>query len=173
MIKRKVKKKEGDKKEGDKKEEKPKVPRKKIKKDHHIRPVKATLINELKLDNIKKICGGHQHSAILTDDGEVYIWGRNNFGQLGLGKKADEEVAEPTRLPAIKNIVDISCGAYHTVIVNREGDVYAFGLSRDGRIPSDNDTENVPFKICGELKKHKIIQVHCGKRHNLLVGEKS
>jgi len=108
----------------------------------------------------------------LTDEGEVYIWGSNAHGQLGLGKKLDEEVADPTRLPNMKDVVDISCGSYHTMLVNRDGEVFAFGMTRDGRIPSEKEEETKPLKICGKIKKHKIIQVHCGKRHNLLVGVK-
>lgn len=31
------------------------------------------------------IAGGGWHSAALTDDGEVYAWGRGEHGRLGLG----------------------------------------------------------------------------------------
>jgi alpha-tubulin suppressor-like RCC1 family protein len=151
-------------------------PRAPPKKKDHIRPVKAKLINALlkdlniKPENIRKICGGYDHTVLLLDEGEVYIWGSNKFGQLGLGKKLEEEVAEPTKLTGLGDVMDISCGAFHTLTVNREGEVYGFGLTRDGRLPSENETENKPIKICGKLKKHRIVQVVCGKRHNLLVG---
>jgi len=158
-------KKEGE--EGEK-EKKPTVPRIKKKKDNHIRPVAATLINALKI-KIVKITGGITHTAILAKNGDVYIWGKNNYGQLGLGKKLEEEVAEPTKL-GIDDVVDISCSAYHTAIVTKSGEVYAFGYTKDGRIPSDNETENEPIKIDTRKLKHKIVQVHCGKRHTLLIG---
>lgn len=34
---------------------------------------------------IKQISTGQDHSAALSSDGTVYIWGSNQFGQLGLG----------------------------------------------------------------------------------------
>ncbi len=45
------------------------------------------------------IAGGEHHSIAVTDDGQVYCWGRNDEGQCGVGdtygeyrkKKAQEE----------------------------------------------------------------------------------
>ena len=41
------------------------------------------------LDNIKQIALGGAHSCVLTNDGEVKCWGRNNLGQLGNNSKTD------------------------------------------------------------------------------------
>ena len=35
--------------------------------------------------NVKKIICGYHHTCALTEDGSVYVWGRNYFGQLGIG----------------------------------------------------------------------------------------
>jgi alpha-tubulin suppressor-like RCC1 family protein len=34
---------------------------------------------------IKSVAAGTCHMIILTTDGRVFVWGRNEFGQLGLG----------------------------------------------------------------------------------------
>ena len=39
----------------------------------------------LKNNKITKICCGMKHSMALTSDGEVYVNGFNQYGQLGLG----------------------------------------------------------------------------------------
>lgn len=33
--------------------------------------------------NVTKVAAGHYHSLAVTDDGEVWAWGRNSEGQLG------------------------------------------------------------------------------------------
>jgi alpha-tubulin suppressor-like RCC1 family protein len=35
--------------------------------------------------NVKAVSCGNQHTAVLLESGEVYSFGRGNFGQLGLG----------------------------------------------------------------------------------------
>ena len=53
---------------------------------------------------------GCMHVVILTEDGEVYVWGRNDQAQLGDSPHA--AVPEPTLLSALqgKSIIGIACG---------------------------------------------------------------
>jgi hypothetical protein len=44
-----------------------------------------TEIKEFRDIPIKKISGGAQHAIALTEAGEVYSWGKNEEGQLGIG----------------------------------------------------------------------------------------
>lgn len=50
------------------------------------------------------------HSVVLTEDGEVYVWGRNDQAQLGDSPHA--ALAEPTLMSALhgKSIIGIACG---------------------------------------------------------------
>ena len=51
---------------------------------------------------------GHQHSICLSDDGSVFGFGGNQFGQLGVGHCDD--VLLPTQIPSLTSIKMISCG---------------------------------------------------------------
>jgi len=155
-----------DPKEEEGKPKKKRKPRKK--KQNFTRPVVCKVLNSLELE-IKKIAGGVSHTVLLTKKGEVYSWGRNHYGQLGHGID-DEMVEEPRKIENIERVVDIACGALHTVLVTRDGVVYAFGLTRDGRIPSSNEKEKSPMVVCEEIKKNKVVGVACGKRHTLLIA---
>jgi alpha-tubulin suppressor-like RCC1 family protein len=42
------------------------------------------------LENIKKVESGVNYSMALSDDGRVYVWGNNTFGQLGTGSLKNE-----------------------------------------------------------------------------------
>lgn len=50
------------------------------------------------------------HSVVLTEDGEVYVWGRNDQAQLGDSPHA--ALAEPTLMSPLhgKSIIGIACG---------------------------------------------------------------
>jgi alpha-tubulin suppressor-like RCC1 family protein len=45
---------------------------------------------ELNLENIRKVESGVNYSMALSDDGRVYVWGNNTFGQLGTGSLKNE-----------------------------------------------------------------------------------
>jgi hypothetical protein len=61
-----------------------------------------------------------------SDDGEVYVWGRNRLGLLGLGERGETVATEnetisahllsPTLMATLKTerIVMVSCGSYHS-----------------------------------------------------------
>ncbi|TMW64200.1 hypothetical protein Poli38472_012822 [Pythium oligandrum] len=56
---------------------------------------------------LRQIVCGEAHSAALTVSGEVYTWGRGQYGQLGHGEKQAETLETPTKvasLPAIKTL---------------------------------------------------------------------
>ena len=46
-----------------------------------------------------KIACGMAHVLVLTDEGELYSWGANSYGQLGLGTTLNTSV--PTLITSI------------------------------------------------------------------------
>lgn len=53
----------------------------------------------------------------LPENGQVYVWGDNSEGQLGLGDRV-HEVDTPTKLTSIgERVVRVACGYYHTAVV--------------------------------------------------------
>ncbi|CAL9698436.1 unnamed protein product [Knipowitschia caucasica] len=53
-------------------------------------PSKFWLKNDVPL----KVACGDEHTAVITDNGKLYVFGSNNWGQLGLGSKVT--VSKPT-----------------------------------------------------------------------------
>ena len=72
---------------------------------------------------------GDFHSVALTNDGKVYTWGGGgsffNRGQCGHGHVKD--ILEPSAIPAFtnKNIIQVSCGGYHTLALTETNELYA------------------------------------------------
>jgi alpha-tubulin suppressor-like RCC1 family protein len=84
------------------------------------------------LNNISQVSVGNNHSLVLTDTGQVYTFGNNGYGQLGLGKGIYGN--RPTLIPRLNNISQIASGDYHSFAVNMNGKVYGFGLNNKGQL---------------------------------------
>lgn len=77
---------------------------------------------------------GELHSAVVTDDGDVYTWGDGFCGQLGHGNKKPQLTPKQLTAGDIDDecILSVSCGARHTLCVTEDGEVFSFGLGHFG-----------------------------------------
>jgi len=118
----------------------------------------------LKTQVSKKICPGFdRHSVFLTHQGDVYTRGLNNNGQLGLG---DTETRYrhrghlmPIRVPGLENIIDIETGTHHTLCLNNEGHVYAFGNNTSGQLGLGDNKDKTSPCLIESLKDCVIISM--------------
>jgi alpha-tubulin suppressor-like RCC1 family protein len=64
---------------------------------------------------------GSKHILALADTGEVFAFGSNKWGQLGLGAGSAEEVAQPTVVQALTGVrvVAVSAGEFHSAAYRR------------------------------------------------------
>ena len=79
------------------------------------------------------MAAGQFNSLALTADGRVWSWGYNTYGQLGTGSNAlfDPVPKQPTGL---SNVTAIAAGGYHSLAIDRQGMVYAWGLNHVGQL---------------------------------------
>ena len=54
-----------------------------------------TLIQALASKPIAHIACGSEYSAAITTTGDLYMWGRGNYGRLGVGTSDDINVPTP------------------------------------------------------------------------------
>ena len=71
------------------------------------------------------------HSIVVTEEGEVWVWGFNQMSQLGLGASYKEvgRVDEPVLLKALqgKGIVKVFCSSECSAAVSENGELYMWG----------------------------------------------
>ena len=91
---------------------------------------------------------GWAHSAVRTSTGGLYVFGRNEVGQLGLGERPGapgEDELLPKRVLAVDRVVALAAGGVHTAVVCRSH-VVSFGSSnlsvalRRAHAPSELET---------------------------------
>ncbi|KAJ8266529.1 hypothetical protein GJAV_G00131490 [Gymnothorax javanicus] len=62
---------------------------------------------------VTQIRCGLTHFAAITDRGELFVWGKNIRGCLGIGKRQDQYF--PWRVTVPGQVVDVACGVDHMV----------------------------------------------------------
>jgi hypothetical protein len=98
---------------------------------------------------VKAIACGLMHSAVVTDAGELWTWGRNMEGQLGLGDR--KERSTPCRVTYNRTVADVSCGNYHTLLVDSFGEVADSGREQGHVAPVPKGRPNVAVAKDGEF----------------------
>ncbi|BDR52141.1 hypothetical protein KIM372_00480 [Bombiscardovia nodaiensis] len=71
--------------------------------------------------------GGGQHSLALGNDYNLYAWGMNNKGQLGLGDTTDRLIPTKVTAPTGVRFTSIAAGWDFSLARGNDGKVYAWG----------------------------------------------
>ena len=151
-------------------------------------------------DPIQLISLGSQHTVCVTNKGKIYTFGWNNYGQCGvpinstvilknelnnnrlinINKFNEIELrilnrVDGVKIPQIDEVIlsnSITCGEDYTLIVDKEGKLWSFGLNLNGQLglghcaqidkPSEVELENeiennqIQNKTFKKNKKNKV-----------------
>nr|XP_031322313.1 RCC1 and BTB domain-containing protein 2 isoform X7 [Camelus dromedarius] len=100
---------------------------------------------------VVNIACGQMCSMAVVDTGEVFVWGYNGNGQLGLGSGGNQPT--PCRIAALQGIrvQRVACGYAHTLVLTDEGQVYAWGANSYGQLGTGNKSnQSYPTPIVVE-----------------------
>ncbi|XP_055679804.1 probable E3 ubiquitin-protein ligase HERC4 isoform X2 [Lutzomyia longipalpis] len=127
--------------------------------------VQATprVVRSLSTKHVIQIVSGHFHCLALTNSGEIYAWGMNNYGQLGIGQ-GPEKVSKPMLVEALSGIpiAFICCGAHHSFALSTSGAIFAWGKNNFGQLGLNNETHHYyPQQIRG-LRSLGVRHIACG-----------
>ena len=125
-----------------------------------------SLIPDVSSNIIQFICGSH-HNLFLDSEGNVFSFGNNEYGQLGLGHNTNQNVFNKiSNIPPIKII---SCVRSSSYLIDFEGNLWSFGNNDFCQLGHGIRTHlnmNIP-KMINTLKN--IQQISCGScGHHLL-----
>ena len=83
-------------------------------------------------DVITALDCGELSSAVITVNGNMYTWGQNAYGQLGLGDK--ETKFNPTLVSGLNNIREVEMGKTNTIVRDGNGAMYITGSNIYGQL---------------------------------------
>lgn len=129
-----------------------------------------TVIEELSKERVAALSCGDRHSFAVTDDGKVFGWGSNEFGQLGCGKKRDT-ILRPTVIEGLQGlkVVGISSGDRHSAAVTNTGAVYTWGCGSDGQCGHGVFSDVVRPKLVERLMGKFVVDVKCGHNFTMVM----
>jgi len=135
-------------------------------------------------DSPKSLHAGGGHSALLTNNGDLYLWGWNDSNQLG---REEEPVGETVDDSPLLNVIQplsnikvetADLGHNHTLVIEKDtGRLFGFGENGRGQVSgsvSDDRTDiscHVPQTPIG-LEDESFVDVAAGLFHSAAITDK-
>ena len=110
------------------------------------------------MDNVASVSLGFTHSAAITTDGSLYMWGDNCHGQLGNGTTESSNIP----IKVMDNVASVSLGHYHSAAITTDGSLYMWGFNGYGQLGyvSMVYMNAVPVKIMDNVASASLGMFH-------------
>lgn len=122
--------------------------------ENQVKPVKV-------LSDVVAVSCGASHTAAVTSDGSLWIWGLNIRGELGNGWTGNSTnylgwnfQTVPVKL--MDNVATVSCGCQSTAVIKTDGSLWMWGANGSGQLGNgrtgnaeylNNPIQTVPIKV--------------------------
>eukprot|EP01084_Bolivina_argentea_P264762 448596_1 len=135
-------------------------------------------INGIK--NIKTFDIGSCHTICVDNNNNIFAFGWNGWGQMGLGNSDGNNHSQPTMIPFFNQskigIMDVKCGDCHSLALSINHKIYSWGGNWNGQCGlgikgKDIDEITTPQQI-PSFTNQTMIEIICGHYHNASINEK-
>ncbi|XP_056906956.1 secretion-regulating guanine nucleotide exchange factor isoform X1 [Takifugu flavidus] len=124
----------------------------------------------LKDKAVRVVTGGGGHTAVITEDGEVFVCGQNHRGQLGLGHLTDISTLQRC-LGLTQTVTNVTCGWDFTLFLTDSGRVLSCGSNAFGQLGIGQKPAYTADVQIVESLKAAVVSVAAGLRHSLAVTD--
>ncbi|XP_021116719.1 E3 ISG15--protein ligase HERC5-like isoform X2 [Heterocephalus glaber] len=114
-----------------------------------------------------QISAGGAHSMALSMSGNVYSWGGNDCGQLGLGHTKNTDSPSLVEVPDNQKVECVACGGAHTALLTQDGLMFTFGAGKHGQLGHNSTKNELRPCLVTELSGNRVTQIACGRWHTL------
>jgi RHS repeat-associated protein len=112
---------------------------------------------------VPSITAGLEHSLALSDEGLVWSWGYNEYGQVGDGTTIHR--TKPIIIDTLNNIIAVAAGGHHSLALERNGKVWAWGKNNYGQLGNGTTVDKmIPVQVS---LLDNVIAIAGGFEHSL------
>lgn len=117
----------------------------------------------------KQLSCGDTHMAAIKTDGRLWIWGRNNRGQLGDNTIIHKSSPIQT-LASGDTWKEVACGREHTAAIKIDGTLWMWGFNTSGQL-GDNSLISKSSAVQTSAGGTNWKQVSCGSDYTMAIKE--
>ena len=104
---------------------------------------------KISLNNVKAISCGH-HSAAITHEGNLFIWGTGSFGEL----------LSPTLFPNVRDAEELKLGACFGVVRDANDNIWTWGTNTSGELATNDYEPRAKPSLAKGIKD--VNKIACG-----------
>jgi E3 ubiquitin-protein ligase HERC2 len=120
---------------------------------------------------VRQVACGDEFSMALTDNDDVYTWGKGDEGQLGHGGWSPERVPRLVQSLRGKSVAAIAAGSRHAACVTESGELYTWGCGKNGRLGHGGGTDFAVGMVVKGLLDERVARVALGVAHTVALTE--
>jgi alpha-tubulin suppressor-like RCC1 family protein len=124
------------------------------------------LPTQVSAESWKEIATNDRTTLAIKDDGTLWSWGANDFGQLGRLELGDSVASTPVFIASSTNWLSLSA-MFHSTIINASGELYVTGAGGSGRLGLGSTTSISSLTRVGSTNWS---QVSTGSGHTLAIA---
>uniref|UniRef100_A0A8C9CD14 HECT and RLD domain containing E3 ubiquitin protein ligase 4 n=1 Tax=Phocoena sinus TaxID=42100 RepID=A0A8C9CD14_PHOSS len=115
---------------------------------------------------IVQVACGYYHSLALSKASEVFCWGQNKYGQLGLGIDCKKQ-ASPQLIKSLLGIpfMQVAAGGAHSFVLTLSGAIFGWGRNKFGQLGLNDENDRYVPNLLKSLRTQKIVYICCGEDH--------
>eukprot|EP00439_Symbiodinium_sp_Y106_P054461 s5365_g7.t1 len=112
---------------------------------------------------------GLEHCLMISRNLELFAWGRNHHGQLGLGTTKD--MSEPTFVAALSKVSAVAAGEDHSAAITPGGELYTWGNAECGKLGHGSSMIRSSMGFPKQVRiENRMKSVSCGAMHTAVIG---
>jgi alpha-tubulin suppressor-like RCC1 family protein len=126
------------------------------------------------LVGVTALTAGSDHTCALRDDGTVWCWGWNRFGQTGVSVIGEKSYTlSPVQIRDLSDVISVQAGGNHTCALKQSGLVRCWGDNYNGQLGVER-TADATFDTLGRdiVGLDSVLQIATGGAHTCVLQQR-